>query len=265
MVKDFEDFDDNDENFEEFEDYDDEFDEFDEFEDDIDFDDEDDGFDEFEDDEDFDDEDDEEYDDFEYFEDDEDYDDFDDEIDYDNLDSQSKEELDIFDEKPLQVDSAYDINAVEVHISTQLTSRKLIELMDTYRSLKRITCPQSIYNRISPTYLKALDELGISVEVKYNWGKKKYSKNQINEVVDLFNEGKRSEEISSILDMPVSNVKYIKSKHFNKINVKHYRRKYDDASRLKVKTLRDEGLKPKEISKELDIPIRSVYYILNRK
>ena len=99
----------------------------------------------------------EDYDDF----DDEDYDfeDFDDydEIDYDNLDTESKEELDIFDEKPLELDSDYDINAVEVHISTQLTSQKIIQLMDTYPSLKRITCPQSIYNRIAPDYIKALD------------------------------------------------------------------------------------------------------------
>ena len=88
---------------------------------------------------------------------------------------------------------------------------------------------------------------------------------QINQVVDLFNEGKRSEEIASILDMPVSNVEYIKSKYFDKINVKHYKRKYDEECRLKVKSMREEGLKPKEISNALNIPIRSVYYILNKK
>ena len=221
------------------EDYDDFYDEEDDFEDYDDFDDEDYDF--------------------------EDFDDFDDEIDYDNLDTESKEELDIFDEKPLEVGSGYDINAVEVHISTQLTSRKLIELMDTYPSLKRITCPKSIYNRISPTYLKALEKLGVSVEVKYNWGKRKYSKTQINQVIDLFNEGKYSDEIASLLEMPVSNVNYIKSKYFDRINVKHYKRKYDDECRLKIKSLRQEGLKPKEISKELNIPVRSIYYILNKK
>ena len=101
MVEDFDDFD------EEFDDFEADFDYLNDSDDDSD--------------EDFDDED------FEA-----DFDDFDDDIDYDNLDSESKEELDIFDEKPLEIDSDYDINAVEVHISTQLTSRKLIELMDTY-------------------------------------------------------------------------------------------------------------------------------------
>ena len=219
-------------------------------------------FDEFDD---FDDEFDDDFD-IDDFEDYDDFEDFDDEtLDFDNLDIESKEELDIFDEKPLELDSDYDINAVEVHISTQLTSQKIIQLMDTYPSLKRITCPQSIYNRISPDYIKALDNLGVSIEIKYNWGKKKYSMTQINQVVDLFNEGKRSDEIASELEMPIANVNYIKSKYFDKINVKHYKRKYDDECRQKVKSMRESGLKPKEISKELNIPVRSIYYILNKK
>ncbi|WP_296869752.1 hypothetical protein [uncultured Methanobrevibacter sp.] len=222
-------------------------------------------FDEFDD---FDDEFDDDFEDYDDFDDefDDDFEDFNDEtLDFDNLDIDSKEELDIFDEKPLELDSDYDINAVEVHISTQLTSQKIIQLMDTYPSLKRITCPQSIYNRISPDYIKALDNLGVSIEIKYNWGKKKYSMTQINQVVDLFNEGKRSDEIASELDMPIANVNYIKSKYFDKINVKHYKRKYDDECRQKVKSMRENGLKPKEISKELNIPVRSIYYILNKK
>ena len=220
-------------------------------------------FDEFDD---FDDEFDDDFEDIDDFEDYDDFEDFDDEtLDFDNLDIESKEELDIFDERPLETDSRYDINAVEVHISTQLTSQKIIQLMDTYPSLKRITCPQSIYNRISPDYIKALDNLGVSIEIKYNWGKKKYSMTQINQVVDLFNEGKRSDEIASELDMPIANVNYIKSKYFDKINVKHYKRKYDDECRQKVKSMRENGLKPKEISKELNIPVRSIYYILNKK
>lgn len=220
-------------------------------------------FDEFDD---FDDEFDDDFEDLDDFEDYDDFEDFDDEdIDFDNLDIESKEELDIFDEKPLELDSDYDINAVEVHISTQLTSQKIIQLMDTYPSLKRITCPQSIYDRISPDYIKALDNLGVSIEIKYNWGKKKYSMTQINQVVDLFNEGKRSDEIATELDMPIANVNYIKSKYFDKINVKHYKRKYDDECRQKVKSMKESGMKPKEISNELNIPVRSIYYILNKK
>ena len=218
--------------------------------------------------EDFDDDLDDDYEDFEDFEDfdddfDDDFEDFDD--DFDNLDSKSKEDIDIFDEKPLETDSGYDRTAVEVHVSKPLSSRRIVELMDTYPSLKRITCPKSIYDRTSPKYIKALDELNVSVEIKYNWGKRKYSKDEIDSVIDLFNENKSSEEIASILNIPLKRVNYFKSKYFDKIKVKRYRRKYGDECRLKVKNMKIEGFKAKEISKELGIPLRSVYYILNQK
>ena len=122
-----------------------------------------------------------EFDDYDDFDDDfdDDFSSFDDDFDDDfsSFDEEyNKEDIDLFDEKPPESD--YDINAREVHISTQLTSRKIIELMDNYPSLKRITCPQSIYNRISPKYIDVLSDLGVSIGVKYNWGKKKYSKEE---------------------------------------------------------------------------------------
>ena len=48
---------------------------------------------------------------------------------------------------------------------------------------------------------------------------------------------------------------------FEKIKVKHYNRKYDDETRLKIKSMREAGLKPREISEELNIPVRSVYFV----
>jgi len=240
-----------------FDDFDD-FDEFDEdFENDEEFDDSDDFDEDFED-EDFEDEDFEDED----FEDDFDFD-FDD--DFDNLDSKSKEDLDIFDEKPLETDSGYKRDAVEVHVSQALTSRKIVELMDTYPALKRITCPKSIYDRISPKYIAALDDLNVSIEVKYNWGKSKYTKEEIDSVIDLLNEGKNPNEIASILDIPLKRVNYFKSKYHDKVNVKHHKRKYDDECRQRIISMREEGIKPKDISQKLNIPIRSVYYILNKK
>ena len=34
---------------------------------------------------------------------------------------------------------------------------------------------------------------------------------------------------------------------------------------IEVKSLKEEGVKPKEIASKLDIPLRTVYYILNKK
>ena len=50
----------------------------------------------------------------------------------------------------------------------------------------------------------------------------------------------------------------------NKDNVKfdNYKRKYNHGE---VKSLYDDGLKPREIAEKLDMPLRTVYYILNKK
>ncbi len=121
--------------------------------------------------------------------------------------------------------------------------------MDNYPSLKRITCPQSIYNRISPKYIDVLSDLGVSIGVKYNWGKKKYSK----------------EEISDVIDIPLKRVNYFKSKYHYMVNVNNRKKKYDDETRDKLISLKENGLKPKEISLQENIPLRTVYYILNKK
>ncbi|WP_225370322.1 hypothetical protein [Methanobrevibacter arboriphilus] len=39
--------------------------------------------------------------------------------------------------------------AETIHISSQLSSKMIVNLMDEYPNLKRITCPPSIYKRIS--------------------------------------------------------------------------------------------------------------------
>ena len=209
-----------------------------------------------------------EFDDYDDFDDDfdDDFSSFDDDFDDDfsSFDEEyNKEDIDLFDENPPESD--YDINAREVHISTQLTSRKIIELMDNYPSLKRITCPQSIYNRISPKYIDVLSDLGVSIGVKYNWGKKKYSKEEISDVIDLLNEGKDAGEVSNQLDIPLKRVNYFKSKYYYMVKVNNRKKKYDDETRDRLISLKENGLKPKEISLQENIPLRTVYYILNKK
>ncbi len=193
---------------------------------------------------------------------DDDLDDFDEILD---IGSTPREEIDIFDERQIQSDFPYDRNAVEIHVSTQLTSILIVEFLDNLPSLKRITCPKSIYDRIPDKYIEALKDVGISVEIKYNWGRKKYSKELINDVIDYFNQGKRSEEVAEILDMSLSEINYLKSKYSDRIKITHYKKKYDDELREEIKSLKADGLKAKEISEIKGIPVRSVYYILNKK
>ncbi|KZX14835.1 helix-turn-helix domain of resolvase [Methanobrevibacter cuticularis] len=152
-----------------------------------------------------------------------------------------------------------------VHINSPLTSKKIIELIDNYPNLQIITCPPSLYNRISKKYLDALEELGISTEIEYNWGsEKKYNDECREEVISSIKNGLSPLEIAKKLDISIKTVYYLKDKNLNeKITLKRgKKRKYSEESRKKVKKLSKEGMSAKVISKQENIPLRTVYYIL---
>ena len=157
-----------------------------------------------------------------------------------------------------------EFNKWKVHISEPLSSKKIIELMDTYPSLKKITCPPSLYNRISSKYIDVLKQLEIDIGVEYTYNpKRKYSKEDINEIIEL-SKNKTAKEISKIKDIPLNKVYYIIKKYSdNKFN--NYKRKYSEETKEKIKKMYLDGIKPKDISTKENIPLRTVYYILNKK
>ena len=65
------------------------------------------------------------------------------------------------------------------------------------------------------------------------------------ELVDLYEENTKQEIISKLE---------------NKFTAEQIAEAYDE-----ITSLKEEGLKPKEIASKLDIPLRTVYYILNNK
>lgn len=159
-------------------------------------------------------------------------------------------------------------NADIVHINSQLSSKKIVELMDEYPNLKKITCPPSLYKRISKKYLEVLEELGIEVEVKHNWGfKKKYKDEKKEEVINLIKEGHTPSQIAEKLNLPIKTIYYLKNSSENeKIPLKIGKKsKYSDATITKIKNLAKSGIPPKKISKQEKIPLRTIYYIINKK
>lgn len=163
------------------------------------------------------------------------------------------------------------INSVDdntIHISSQLSSKRIVELMDEYPNLKKITCPPSLYKRISKKYLEVLEELGITVEIKHNWGtKKKYKDEKKEEVMNLIKEGKKPSQIAEKLNLPIKTIYYLKNSNKNeKIPLKRGKKsKYSDATTTKVKNLAKSGISPKKISKQEKIPLRTVYYMIKNK
>jgi hypothetical protein len=136
-----------------------------------------------------------------------------------------------------------------------------MELLDQYPDLKKISCPPSLYARISPKYLQALDELGVSVVPVAKKGRpKRYDDEEIKKIEHLLKSGHTPREISETLKMPLKTVYYLKGSPLKRGR----KNKYDPQKVQKVKNLYENGVNPKEISKNLDIPLRTVYFLLKR-
>lgn len=154
----------------------------------------------------------------------------------------------------------------EVHINQSLSSSKILELMDKYPSLHTITCSKSIYNRISKTYIDALSSLDIEVQIK-NHKRGRKSKYDLlgSNVVKLAKSGLSAKEISKQLGISLSKVYYLIKSYDENFKFNNRKRKYDNDKKELIHKMMDGGKKPKDISDELKIPLRSVYYILNKK
>lgn len=151
-------------------------------------------------------------------------------------------------------------NVRTIHITKALTTSMILHLINEYQNLSEITCAPSVYERTSSKYIDALNELGIKVNKKYNWGAKSKTNGAEFEVLRLSNEGLSAKEISQELDITLNRVYYLLKK--SGADFDNTKRKHDHNL---VKLLKDEGLSAKKISEKLDIPLRSVYYILNKK
>ncbi|WP_405315889.1 hypothetical protein [Methanobrevibacter sp.] len=153
-----------------------------------------------------------------------------------------------------------DKKVTSIHITKALSSSMIVDLIDEYPDLEEITCAPSVYKRTSQTYIDALNEVGIDVKKKYEWGAKSKSNGIEFYVVKLSNEGMTARQISQKLDISLNRVYYLLKK--GKANFDNRKRKHDHSE---IKRLKSEGWSAKEIAEKLDMPIRSVYYILNKK
>lgn len=153
-----------------------------------------------------------------------------------------------------------DEDVTTIHITEALSSFMIVNLLENYPNLEKITCSPSVYNRTSNTYIEALNQLDIEVVKEYHWGASKKPCDYEDELLKLASEGYKASEIAEMLDITVNRVYYLLRRNKTKLETNTKKHDYDE-----IKSLRNDGLKPKEISEKLNIPIRTVYYILNNK
>ena len=153
-----------------------------------------------------------------------------------------------------------DEDVTTIHITETLSSFMIINLLEEYPNLERITCAPSVYERTSKKYIDALRQLDIEVVKEYHWGASRQPCDYEEELLKLANEGYKAAEIAEMLDITVNRVYYLLRRNKTKLDTNTKKYEYEE-----VKSLRESGLKPCEISEKLNIPLRSVYYILNNK
>jgi hypothetical protein len=149
----------------------------------------------------------------------------------------------------------------EIYVNKPLSFSRIMALLDEYPHLKKITTPTSLYARISPKYLQALEELGVTVvSVEKKGRPKKYSEKETQKINDLLKSGYSPQEISKNMNIPLKTVYYLK-----KSSLKPGRKnKYTTNTVNEVKNLYKQGVSAKDISSKLDIPLRTVYSLLKR-
>ncbi len=149
----------------------------------------------------------------------------------------------------------------EIYVNKPLSFSRIMELLDQYPDLKKISCPPSLYSRISPKSLQALGELGVTVvSVEKKGRPKKYNKKDAENVQQLLKSGSTPKEIAEIMGIPLKTVYYLKGSRLKPGR----KMKYDTLKVKKVKRLYKDGVPAKDISNDLKIPLRTVYSLLKR-
>lgn len=146
-----------------------------------------------------------------------------------------------------------------VHVSKPLSSKLILELLDENPDLEVIECPQSLYERTSQTYLDALNELEIEIDIIENRGRpKKYDTNLIKKINEMINSGLYPKVVAKKLQLDLKTVYYLKDKKLKK----GPKTKYSEDTRQEIIELKNNGNSVKKISAKLNIPIRTIYHIL---
>ena len=107
--------------------------------------------------------------------------------------------------------SNLDENVTEVYVSLRPTKEVVVKILENAPNVKRISCPPSLYPKVSKRVIYALGQLGIElVPERYPRGRpRKYDEETIKLVRELAEKGVPMREISARLGIPLRTVYYI--------------------------------------------------------
>jgi hypothetical protein len=112
-----------------------------------------------------------------------------------------------------KLDESLHENVTEVYINLRPTKEIIVHILERAPNVRRITCPPSLYRKVSRRVIHALSQLGVELAPEgFPRGRpRKYDNETIRQVVRMAEEGVPMKEISRRLGIPLRTVYYLVS------------------------------------------------------
>ncbi|AHL22565.1 MULTISPECIES: DUF1699 family protein [Thermococcus] len=107
--------------------------------------------------------------------------------------------------------SELDEDVTEVYVSLRPTKEVVVKILENAPNVKRISCPPSLYPKVSKRVIYALGQLGIELvpENRPRGRPRKYDEKTVKLVRELARKGVPMREISERLGIPLRTVYYM--------------------------------------------------------
>ncbi|MCD6372973.1 MAG: DUF1699 family protein [Thermococcus sp.] len=110
-----------------------------------------------------------------------------------------------------KLNEALNEDVTEVYINLRPSKEILVRILERAPNVRRISCPPSLYPKVSKKVIDALSQIGIElVPESYPRGRpRKYDERTIREVQSLLMKGVPAKEVSARTGIPLRTVYYI--------------------------------------------------------
>ncbi|WP_010478698.1 DUF1699 family protein [Thermococcus zilligii] len=113
-----------------------------------------------------------------------------------------------------KLDKSLNENVTEVYINLRPTKEIVVHILERAPGVRRISCPPSLYPKVSRRIISALSQLGVELvpEGHPRGRPRKYSGETVKTVLEMFSSGKEPREISRSLGIPLRTVYHLLEK-----------------------------------------------------
>ncbi|MBP1910841.1 DUF1699 family protein [Thermococcus stetteri] len=110
-----------------------------------------------------------------------------------------------------KLEEALDEEVTEVYVNLRPTKEVVVKILEHSPNVRKITCPPSLYPKVSQKVIMALNQLGVELlPESYPRGRpKKYDEKTVKQVVEMARKGMPMKEISRKLGIPLRTVYYL--------------------------------------------------------